>query len=103
MIRRPPRSTLFPYTTLFRSLIRSPTRVVVTQHEGMGRQILLGLQVIPPKRHGVASVDIPIQLRDELVVVGVEQVSLIRSGIVVVRTDHALADRVHNLSVHARD
>src|SRR3712207_1870280 len=24
MIRRPPRSTLFPYTTLFRSLIRSP-------------------------------------------------------------------------------
>src|SRR5260221_8957182 len=24
MIRRPPRSTLFPYTTLFRSRIRSP-------------------------------------------------------------------------------
>src|SRR3712207_7108363 len=24
MIRRPPRSTLFPYTTLFRSLVRSP-------------------------------------------------------------------------------
>src|SRR5258708_11056317 len=24
MIRRPPRSTLFPYTTLFRSLIHSP-------------------------------------------------------------------------------
>src|SRR5258708_29286828 len=24
MIRRPPRSTLFPYTTLFRSLSRSP-------------------------------------------------------------------------------
>src|SRR3989449_10676372 len=30
MIRRPPRSTLFPYTTLFRSLIRSrsPTMTV---------------------------------------------------------------------------
>src|SRR2546426_3795975 len=26
MIRRPPRSTLFPYTTLFRSLIRFVTR-----------------------------------------------------------------------------
>src|SRR2546426_1693977 len=26
MIRRPPRSTLFPYTTLFRSLSQSPTR-----------------------------------------------------------------------------
>src|SRR2546430_12414645 len=28
MIRRPPRSTLFPYTTLFRSVL-SPTAVVV--------------------------------------------------------------------------
>src|SRR5260370_29061427 len=26
MIRRPPRSTLFPYTTLFRSLLRSQQR-----------------------------------------------------------------------------
>src|SRR3712207_7118265 len=26
MIRRPPRSTLFPYTTLFRSLLRDPLR-----------------------------------------------------------------------------
>src|SRR5690348_17799702 len=25
MIRRPPRSTLFPYTTLFRSVIKEPT------------------------------------------------------------------------------
>src|SRR2546429_3364723 len=28
MIRRPPRSTLFPYTTLFRSAEIKPTRVV---------------------------------------------------------------------------
>src|SRR5258707_4983656 len=28
MIRRPPRSTLFPYTTLFRSLEREPSRRV---------------------------------------------------------------------------
>src|SRR5256885_10726641 len=28
MIRRPPRSTLFPYTTLFRSLLRDPQRQV---------------------------------------------------------------------------
>src|SRR2546427_4236378 len=26
MIRRPPRSTLFPYTTLFRSLVEGPAR-----------------------------------------------------------------------------
>src|SRR2546427_8139476 len=29
MIRRPPRSTLFPYTTLFRSLKREPAKAVV--------------------------------------------------------------------------
>src|SRR2546425_6209492 len=28
MIRRPPRSTLFPYTTLFRSLLRARRRLV---------------------------------------------------------------------------
>src|SRR2546426_8237687 len=28
MIRRPPRSTLFPYTTLFRSLVTAAIRVV---------------------------------------------------------------------------
>src|SRR5258706_7506407 len=28
MIRRPPRSTLFPYTTLFRSLLLAPIRYV---------------------------------------------------------------------------
>src|SRR2546430_12411368 len=30
MIRRPPRSTLFPYTTLFRSMIRSAIKVYGT-------------------------------------------------------------------------
>src|SRR5256885_12453559 len=29
MIRRPPRSTLFPYTTLFRSLARCPLAITV--------------------------------------------------------------------------
>src|SRR3712207_7229894 len=28
MIRRPPRSTLFPYTTLFRSVLRRPRQAV---------------------------------------------------------------------------
>src|SRR5688572_31642588 len=34
MIRRPPRSTLFPYTTLFRSVLDLPVRVrhVVARH-----------------------------------------------------------------------
>src|SRR5256885_12840340 len=38
MIRRPPRSTLFPYTTLFRSLDSMVGRTV-----GLGRYQLLGL------------------------------------------------------------
>src|SRR5690349_23801014 len=33
MIRRPPRSTLFPYTTLFRSLRRAETRRSAEAHE----------------------------------------------------------------------
>src|SRR3712207_8678142 len=34
MIRRPPRSTLFPYTTLFRSLAAPPPHVHGTDQEG---------------------------------------------------------------------
>src|SRR5690349_22469747 len=40
MIRRPPRSTLFPYTTLFRSQ---------EQHQAAGPDILVGLD--PLRRH----------------------------------------------------
>src|SRR2546430_3010261 len=40
MIRRPPRSTLFPYTTLFRSL---PQRL----HEGIGNGALKGQRIDP--------------------------------------------------------
>src|SRR2546422_5818971 len=36
MIRRPPRSTLFPYTTLFRSLSKSAvSRIVATLKDGL--------------------------------------------------------------------
>src|SRR5947207_8555881 len=34
MIRRPPRSTLFPYTTLFRSGCRAPRRTPSTRRSG---------------------------------------------------------------------
>src|SRR2546426_3264300 len=36
MIRRPPRSTLFPYTTLFRSLVDSVEKVVSLRLEELG-------------------------------------------------------------------
>src|SRR3712207_7660197 len=37
MIRRPPRSTLFPYTTLFRSPSRGPSREAGAQRSGDAR------------------------------------------------------------------
>src|SRR2546430_5204377 len=48
MIRRPPRSTLFPYTTLFRSLVSAdPVRGCLgfrdAQRAGGARQQVLGL------------------------------------------------------------
>src|SRR5260221_10574586 len=47
MIRRPPRSTLFPYTTLFRSIVEAARRPID------GRNILaaLGLAGWPPHRN----------------------------------------------------
>src|SRR5258708_24730917 len=42
MIRRPPRSTLFPYTTLFRS-----SRHVLSLQTELHRQFILGT-IIPP-------------------------------------------------------
>src|SRR5688572_32487267 len=56
MLRRPPRSTLFPYTTLFRSgdgphQIRLPFRHPA-QHEERGRDSMLVEQIQQPLRVG---------------------------------------------------
>src|SRR3712207_7332170 len=50
MIRRPPRSTLFPYTTLFRSLVGAGHRDDVVQREG---------QEAPPGRRHVQMGSVP--------------------------------------------
>src|SRR3712207_8511234 len=58
MIRRPPRSTLFPYTTLFRSGMRRPDRgrVLLKGKELAGADPIAlrraGLSYIPEDRHG---------------------------------------------------
>src|SRR3712207_7208610 len=63
MIRRPPRSTLFPYTTLFRSFAMDPSRP-------MAAQMLVGDQLL---RHtGTAEGRAPLA-RDLLGAVAVEQ------------------------------
>src|SRR3712207_2209235 len=51
MIRRPPRSTLFPYTTLFRSPYRLPRRQelpVRRQQLGQGAGVVEGDEPDPP-------------------------------------------------------
>src|SRR5688572_32721015 len=62
MIRRPPRSTLFPYTTLFRSLWSSARRddeVLQTTQPGEALQLFAEAAPEPPpalaafERHGV--------------------------------------------------
>src|SRR3712207_7304032 len=45
MIRRPPRSTLFPYTTLFRSRGVAEVRETFESALVMGREALIGLGV----------------------------------------------------------
>src|SRR2546425_5247234 len=51
MIRRPPRSTLFPYTTLFRSLVHHGGRVhgdLASHHPVRVRAGLLGGHAVEP-------------------------------------------------------
>src|SRR5256886_17648144 len=55
MIRRPPRSTLFPYTTLFRSRIPEPQEPVVAHLARHVRQITIAVEeaVPPPPPSGI--------------------------------------------------
>src|SRR3712207_8743824 len=66
MIRRPPRSTLFPYTTLFRSG-QGPVAVRVEVHDG-------GLQA--DEHVGPAALDVAVPAVDEGRQVGVVRVEL---------------------------
>src|SRR3712207_8153956 len=54
MIRRPPRSTLFPYTTLFRSahLATTPSNVISRAHADRAAEILLRVYERNPEHPG---------------------------------------------------
>src|SRR2546430_13006467 len=54
MIRRPPRSTLFPYTTLFRSLIH---RRIDAHSKSAGRMVVHDLAGRGPERHRIFGID----------------------------------------------
>src|SRR3712207_8516890 len=62
MIRRPPRSTLFPYTTLFRSRSTSP-RVGVGPQVRVGPQGLRLVSMTEDVRHGLHRLPIADQRR----------------------------------------
>src|SRR2546430_7769179 len=46
MIRRPPRSTLFPYTTLFRSLLRKEGKLSVEEMMTMRTHVVRSAQLV---------------------------------------------------------
>src|SRR3989449_9288559 len=70
MIRRPPRSTLFPYTTLFRSLAepermdRDLVRAHLLVH--LGRLLRVERPEPRPPRGVAATIELPTRLGDEL-------------------------------------
>src|SRR3712207_7027858 len=63
MIRRPPRSTLFPYTTLFRSLRRGHPGRDAGAVLDQGRHVGVGGDLLPPARPGVVVSVAPVGIR----------------------------------------
>src|SRR5258708_24483174 len=47
MIRRPPRSTLFPYTTLFRSLYSTPIKLHIDASHPVRTALILDQRIAP--------------------------------------------------------
>src|SRR3712207_9266432 len=87
MIRRPPRSTLFPYTTLFRSRVRN--------YDGLGGQLLFAYL----HKHGIVRwTDNRLTIDWERVADGVQALramveELYRSGIDRSKTAHRSEER----------
>src|SRR2546427_7274588 len=52
MIRRPPRSTLFPYTTLFRSVLATNPASAQGASHAMSHQADASVVVMDPTEHG---------------------------------------------------
>src|SRR2546430_10159148 len=55
MIRRPPRSTLFPYTTLFRSLPYAERLAVSMRDRALQKQFLMAEELASPVTRGEAA------------------------------------------------
>src|SRR5260370_31226427 len=55
MIRRPPRSTLFPYTTLFRSPFPLLAGGIVGRREAHARDLQVRVLPVPKSRHALCA------------------------------------------------
>src|SRR3712207_8706429 len=97
MIRRPPRSTLFPYTTLFRSLDAFKSDKVIFKH-GDGLKSLIDLQAnysLNAKSKGkLNAVDYATQVGQGI---AIERVAIVQQGNWIFndvnKTDKDVADR----------
>src|SRR2546426_2957232 len=62
MIRRPPRSTLFPYTTLFRSPLGVLLGIALTRHKALRQWILGAANVIQRSEEHTSELQSPCNL-----------------------------------------
>src|SRR2546430_4309833 len=98
MIRRPPRSTLFPYPTLFRSHDRLRDGGVLHAHPGQVRDGDLAVALPPgaPARGEVSQLRIDLVARDRAGRDGVPQVA------VPLGLEHAVGDELVGTGEHGR-
>src|SRR2546425_13365054 len=93
MIRRPPRSTLFPYTTLFRSLVVTPA----TRLGGEVQQAAPAFQAAPAPAPGVRPC-----VRGKFLFVGEEKL-YVRGVTYGAFTPDAAGNEYHDLATVERD
>src|SRR5256885_16677877 len=98
MIRRPPRSTLFPYTTLFRSFSRTIKDLICRYQTMLGHGVT---RIAGWDTHGLpVEIEVEKQLRisgkKEIEAYGVEKINqLCRESVFTYKTDwEALSDRI---------
>ena len=84
-------------------LVGAAAGVIEAEHERVRRQVPAGIQVVVSKRQHVARIDVPVELREDLVVVGLVGVALVRPGIIPIHVEHPLPDGIHRGRVHPAD
>src|SRR5258708_11793089 len=96
MIRRPPRSTLFPYTTLFRSLSLSrwPTNAASSRNSATPRQYRIAITSAQPRsEEHTSELQSPDHLVCRLLLEKKNQTSIrLYSNIVMVQHRHLVID-----------